>query len=118
MAEELKIATTKLENFHLQMPQLESIAVQLAGNKVINVQSVESEKICLCLSEPEPIHVTLVGSMLGHGIASPITDHGDVESANEQKNDVLLFNPDQKKYENKRLLSFDETTDEFIIGLN
>lgn len=118
MAEELKILTPESEDLHFQMPQLESIAIQLAGDQVINVQSVESEKICLCLSEPQPIHVTLVGSMLGHGIASPITDHGDVESANEQKNDLLLFNPDKKKYENKRLLSFDETTDEFIIGLN
>ncbi len=118
MAEELKILTPESEDLHLQMPQLESIAIQLAGDKVINVQSVESEKICLCLSEPEPIHVTLVGSMLGHGIASPITDHGDVESLDEKKNDLLLFNSIKNKYENKQVLSFDETTDEVIIGLS
>lgn len=84
----------------------------------IHVSVVESEPIHVQMSEPQAINVIIIGSTLGHGIASPITDHGDVESLNERKNDLLLFNSVKKKYENKQLLSFDEATDEFIIGLN
>lgn len=79
---------------------------------------VESEKIVVSMSEPEPINVTIIGGTLGHGIASSITDHGDVESKNEKKNDIFLFNSNKKKYENKQVLSFDEHTNEVIIGLN
>ena len=77
-----------------------------------------AKDIRLTIKEPEEIRVTIVGGAPGHGFASPITDHGDVESSGEQSNDILVFNPDKEKYVNKQILSFDETTDEVIIGLN
>ncbi len=62
--------------------------------------------------------IVLDPKVSGHGVIASITDHRDVKNQDEQKNHVLLFNSGSKKYENKEVLRFDETTDEFIIGLN
>lgn len=116
--EDLKVKIKEAKAVTLKMKGPEAIALQVAEESLINVQTVVLEQLRFCLGEPEPIRVSVIGGILGHGVASPITDHGDVESSGEQNNDILVFNPDKKKYVNKQILSFDEDTDEVIIGLN
>lgn len=116
--EDLEVEIEEARAVALQMKGPEVIALQVAGEGVINVRTVVLEHLRVCLSEPEAIRVTIVGGVLGHGVASPITDHGDVESSGEQDNDVLVYDLGKGKYANKQILSFDEVTDEVIISLN
>ena len=118
MAEEIYVSVVESEPLYVEVREPERIIVQPMEGEAIHIQMIESEKIRVSLTEPEVINVTITGSLFGHGIASSITDHGDIESLDEAKNDLLLFNTEKKKYENRKVLSFDENTDEIIIGLN
>ncbi|GAI03140.1 unnamed protein product, partial [marine sediment metagenome] len=115
MPDEVYVSVVESEPLHIKISELERIVVQPAEQEAVNVRIIESEKISVSLCEPEAINVTIVGSLLGHGITSPITDHGDVETSEETENDLLLFNSEKKKYENRNVLSFDINTDEVII---
>lgn len=119
MGEDVSVKVSESERLGVQVLESEPVVLRVGEQSSnVNVELVESERIVVCLSKPEAINVRIVGSLLGHGLTSPVTDHGDVESSGERKNDVLLFNSGKKKYENKQILSFDESTDEVIIGLN